>query len=570
MDHMPSLTHSTHAVAEHPSLSLADVLARVEADPALTPRSRADMLSALRTLRRVLGLSLAAVPADPALLRRHLADACPARVGVSAHRWHNIRSLTLKALGRAGVPTLPGRSGDALTGAWEQLSCLLPDPGTRYRLSRFMRHCSARSIEPAQVDAAAFAGFRQALRAMSLNAKPDALHRAACLAWNGATERTPGWPGQAVPVPSFSRRYALDWDSFPAAFGTDCRAFLDHGANQDPFADDYAPSVKLSTVAMRRKQILQLASVLVLAGTPVQGITGLACLVAPDNARLALRFLRDRAGGRESKYLHQQALLLKTVARHWVKAPARDVDLLRQFAARLAPRQVGMVERNRAKLRQFDDPGNVGRLLGLPARVFDELALRDRGLRQDALRAMFALAVELLIVAPMRVSNLVGLQLGRHLVTSPGRHGGIVHLRIPPAETKTGEPFEALLRARTVGLLTTFTGRYRGRLTAVPSSTLFASPGGGTRDAVTFGQALGAFVRRETGLLVNPHLFRHLAVKLLLDENPGDIETARRILGHRSSATTERAYADRSAAAAHRRYDDMIDRRRSTSSEGRA
>lgn len=68
-------------------------------------------------------------------------------------------------------------------------------------------------------------------------------------------------------------------------------------------------------------------------------------------------------------------------------------------------------------------------------------------------------------------------------------------------------------------------------------------------------------MRQETGLLVNPHFMRHLMVKLLLDENSGDIETARRILGRRSAITTERAYADRVTAAAFLRLKTVINRR---------
>lgn len=547
------------ALADRPSLTLADVAALIEADPTLTVRCRQDMLSALRTLRRVLGVTLASVPADPALLRQYIASACPTRVGVRVARWNGVRSLTLKALGRAGIATLPGRSSEGLSAEWERMSCRLTSPADRFRLSRFLRFCSARGIAPAQVDAGTLAAFHDALQAMSLRGKPGDTYRATCLAWNRAAEGVPGWPGHPVPVPSFSRRYALDWDGFPASFAADARAFLTQSGNQDPFADDYAPSVRPGTLDLRRKQILQIATALVLSGVPPAEITGLAVLVSPENAARALRFFRDRPGGKGSKYLHQQALLLRTIARHWVRAPACEVDTLRTFATRLAPASTGMVDKNRAKLRQFDDPENVLRLLRLPHRVFDRLEEHDSGLRYEALRAMYALAVELLLVAPMRISNLVGLQFGRHIVTIPGPRGDTVYLRIPAAETKTGEPFEVLLRARTVRLLTLFMERYRDRLTAVASPALFASPRGGTRAVTSFGTALGAFVLRETGLRINPHLFRHLAVKLVLDANPGDMETARRILGHRTSATTQRAYADRGTEAAFQRYAGVLD-----------
>lgn len=540
---------------------MAEILAMIDGDSSLKPRRRSDMMSALRTMRRVLGTELSAIPASPQLLRPLLDAACPVQARVKPKRWRIVRSHVLGALIRAGVPALPSRSNESLSPEWARLSGLMPDGQMRYGLSRFMRFCSVRQVEPDAVATATFESFFEAQQSMSLAAEPKKIYRTACIVWSQAVDLVPEWPRTIVPVPSFSRRYALGWDSFPVTFGEDCKRFLFQSVNQDVFADDYTPPVKAGTIDMRRKQLLQLATALVLAGVPATAITSLAALVAPENAKRALRYFRERPGGTVSTYVHQHATFLRTVALYWVKAPAKDVDTLRSYASRVAIPRTGMVERNRDNMRQFDDPANVLTLLRLPAKVFDELEASDTGLRSDALRAMFALALRLFIVAPMRVSNLVSLQFGRHILVTPGRHGSVTHLRVPETETKTREPFEALLRADTVALMTRFTERYRGRLATRPSSTLFASQRGDVRAATRFSTGFEAFVRRETGLRVNPHFMRHLAVKLLLDENSGDIETARRILGHRSATTTERAYADRTTAAAFLRLESVIDRR---------
>ncbi len=63
------------------------------------------------------------------------------------------------------------------------------------------------------------------------------------------------------------------------------------------------------------------------------------------------------------------------------------------------------------------------------------------------------------------------------------------------------------------------------------------------------------FIRRETGIVMNVHLFRHMAVKLHLDAHPNDLETVRRLLGHSSLATTTRNYTELNTAAAFRRHD---------------
>src|SRR6185312_1962438 len=75
------------------AVTIADVIARIRADEALSPRRRDDLCSALRTMTRALDLDPSALPADPRTLRQKLSQLSPAAAGVSARRWKNIRSL---------------------------------------------------------------------------------------------------------------------------------------------------------------------------------------------------------------------------------------------------------------------------------------------------------------------------------------------------------------------------------------------------------------------------------------------------------------------------------------------
>jgi len=192
------------------------------------------------------------------------------------------------------------------------------------------------------VDLTVFAQFQQALETDSLAKAPHTVYRTACVLWNRAAQSIAGWPTLTVPVPSGSRRYARDWADLPDSFRSDANAFLDRMGNQDPFADDYAPSTKPSTVHMRRKQILQVATALAASDFPIHDITGLAVLAEVANAKLALRFFLDRTGDKITKYLHQHALLLKTIASHWIKAPPAQIEALSAISRRLAPKHIGM------------------------------------------------------------------------------------------------------------------------------------------------------------------------------------------------------------------------------------
>jgi integrase len=65
-----------------------------------------------------------------------------------------------------------------------------------------------------------------------------------------------------------------------------------------------------------------------------------------------------------------------------------------------------------------------------------------------------------------------------------------------------------------------------------------------------------------TGLKINPHLFRHIAGKLFLDARPGQYEVVRRVLGHRSIATTTSIYAGAETRAAGQHFAAVIAERR--------
>jgi hypothetical protein len=131
-----------------------------------------------------------------------------------------------------------------------------------------------------------------------------------------------------------------------------------------------------------------------------------------------------------------------------------------------------MTERNRSRLRQFDNRENLLSLLTLAERVAAATRRSDAGTRHAATQVMHALAVELLIVAPMRISNLAGLMPARHLVRVRRGSQMATHIVIPGEQTKTGAPFEVELPSRTARLLELYRREYLPRLSAVPSPWL--------------------------------------------------------------------------------------------------
>src|SRR5215472_11986321 len=137
--------------------------------------------------------------------------------------------------------------------------------------------------------------------------------------------------------------------------------------------------------------------------------------------------------------------------------------------------------------------------------------------RHQALDVQTAVAIELLLMVPIRLGNLARLDVDRHLMRSLG--GGAVHLAISGAEVKNGVNIDAVLPATTVGLIDLYIGRYRPLLLNQPSCWLFPGEGTGPKSLTALRNQISRGIKRECGLIVHPHLFRHIAAKLYLDAN---------------------------------------------------
>lgn len=546
--------------AKETPLTMADVLLALPGT-ALSPRQKTDMASAVRSLCKVLNRPPAGLSTDVSALAKLIAEASPLSTGMTKGRWARIRSLALTALRTCGVNVLPGRSADQLSEAWALAVSTLESTRQRYGLSRLARYMSQRGVTPQEVGEAHFAAFRDDLLTKSLLPNPEATYRLAVRIWNEAAEGVPDWPDQIIALEADPRRHSLPWESFAPGLRADVEMFLNRSRNPNPLSDDYSKPVAPKTIEERRKQIRQLASALVSSGFPSEKLTNLSVLVTKPNAEAALSYLYDRLGQTKTKHLASMARLLQTIARHWVKSREDDAWLTR-VASNLTVPTAGMVEKNRRRLAQFDLPENVTALLKLPSRVLREAERRASGEREEALRVMHAVAVEILTMAPMRLENLTALELGKHLIEI--RRGGarMTKIVIPSEETKTKAPFEVALPAESQALIDRYIADYRPLISDQSGPFLFPGPRGACRSPIAFSGAIPKFIRRETGLVMNVHLFRHLAGKLYLEANPSDIETVRRILSHRTSTTTLRSYTELASGQAIKRYDDLIARLR--------
>jgi integrase len=551
---------STLPVALAPPTTLAEVLDRIAGMDHLPRQKRHDLMSAIRQVARLLSGLLTDVPAHPDPLRRRLNLITPAGAGMTPTRWRNVRALLTAALELTGAKVVRRRRIVGWTPSWLALHKRVGDRYERARLSRFFGYCSANGIEPDQVNDQTVLAFAESLKRNSLLDRQTSIVRDLCLAWNRCAESVTEWPAARLTVPNRRRDYALPPTAYPASFVADVEAYLARLASDDLFAETGRHACSPTTLRDVRLRLFQMAAALVHSGRDPETIRSLADLVAPEAIRAVLSFLYSRNGKRKTGQLHNFALTAIKIAKWWVEAPQAQIEGLQAIRRKVDPKETGMTARNRARLRQFDDPENLRRLVSLPEAILRALPRLGPPSYDQAIRLQSAVAIEILLTAPLRAKNLASLHLGRHIVQT--RPGGARHIVIASEEVKNRTPLAFEVSGRLGELIDAYLAHCRPLLSGDPDGFLFPARKGAAKTPAQLAAQIKHAIAQETGIVLNAHAFRHLSAMLFLAAHPGEYETTRLILGHKSLNTTVKSYCGLEQADALRRLDALIDSHR--------
>ena len=422
--------------------NLADLLATLQASN-LPERRRQEIASAIRTAARALGRPPENIPAEARLLASRLKEVAPAAIGISRGRWNNVRALLRAALALMH-PISPGRHGNDLLPEWVALSNELTSRSDKIALSRLLHYWSARGISPNAVAEGNFDEYRLHLD-RSLLKRPNETFAMTVRAWRRAKAAIEGWPQVSVSIPDRRRQWVFRWDRFPSSLREDCQTWCDRLAGRDLMEDAPFRPVRPVTVAHRDWQLRSFASALVRRGRDPATVTSLRDLIEIDAFKSGLRFFLDRECGASTTAIADLASGLKAVARHHVRVESRHLDQMGSIIRRLAPGRRGLTETNRTRLRSFDDRANILGLLKLPDELMRQ-ARRHRNLQRGAVRAQMAVAIEILLMAPVRMSNLVKLDIERNLVR-PGQ-ARRCKSSLMPKRSKTESPSSTPFRRK--------------------------------------------------------------------------------------------------------------------------
>jgi integrase len=539
--------------------TLADVAAQIQKAEGLSVTRKASVRSGINTAARWFNMPPSAVPAHPDFLRRLFQGFAPAAAGVTAKRVSNVKSEILFALRHLGL-VAKGSYLAPMGTPWKALWEALPDKYARTALSRFFRYCSAQGGLPTEVTDEVTTKFLAALENETLVKDPKVTHQNFCRVWNRMGRVVPGWPAVVLEVPRYADHYILPWTAFPIRFREDVERYLAHLAHDDVLSLDAPPRrLRDRTIDGYRYQLRRSASILVCKGHAAERITSLAYLVELQQVEDVLRFVMARHGNKPVTTAFELAILLGKVAKHWVKAPAETIEVIKRYARNVCPVKVGVGAKNRQRLAPLRDEKNLARLFLLPTKIWTEIDKRDNGSRKDALLMQHAVALMILTYAPIRIGNLAELHVERNLRWSGKSRSGALVVDIDGGDVKNGQTLSFPLPLGCADMVRLYLSKYQPRLSAGPNPYLFPNdlPGRPKR-ADTLSKQLSRLILKTLGLQVNPHLYRHLVHLVVLNRYPGAYAMISRILGHKSLQTAISNYAGEDIAIAMRAFQELV------------
>ncbi|MDE2284080.1 MAG: tyrosine-type recombinase/integrase [Hyphomicrobiales bacterium] len=537
-------------------MTLQNVIDKLELSQRLPETRRRDLRSALSRVAELLDQAPQAIILDVQQIAARLATVNHAAVGMSAKTMANLRAGFLAAVKETDF--MPRRRlAGALRPDWIDLLDG-QSKRTRLGLARLARFATTRGIAPKAITNTIITEMVEDIRRYSLHRDPNRLHRNTALIWNDLARAQRGL--RRLPVPSFAkppRRIA--WATLSGPFRQDVDDYLRWCAGADVFATDARErTLSPRTLVLLRNQIWAAITSLTDAGTDARQVTSLADLVSVRNFKTILAHRHERQNGNANNFDLDLAHRLIGIAREWANVSEADVAELNRLARRLPTRASGLTSKNRATLRQFDDPVTLQKLYALPERLWSEVRRDRRNNFLTLAKAQAAIAIALLCYAPIRLQNLTSLRFDVHLFVRQGR-GAISTLEIPAEEVKNRRPLAFDLPEPLARMLREYHHEVAPRILGRRTDLLFVNVDGKAKVSQGIGVLITKILRARIGVKQTPHQFRHLSARTILDAEPGSFETVRQLLGHASLSTTVASYTGIDTARASRHHQQLIE-----------
>jgi integrase len=370
-----------------------------------------------------------------------------------------------------------------------------------------------------------------------------------------------GWPPQQLVEPPVKSATGPAWEEFPEGLRNDITDHLNRmTAKKRRLNGKRLRPCKASTVRTRRAELLAAARLAVRLGTPITSLTSLHALVHPDVSERVLDAYWEEDGEEPRVYTIDLGWKFLSIARELGTFTEGELERLDDIRASLEIyRRGGMTEKNLAVIRQVLSDGVWERVCGLPVLLMKQARIyREQAPVKAAVMAQLAVGIGILLFGPVRLANLCGIRLDENL-TKPGGNGSPYQLSFPHYDVKNRVDLTYPFDHELTSLIDEYIYDYRPTLLrGFNESWLFPGEAGGHKDHKTFSDQITQRVEAATGLVITVHQFRHAAAAIWLRHHPGDYETVRRVLGHRSIQTTIRFYCGLETIQANMMFGNII------------
>lgn len=427
---------------------------------------------------------------------------------------------------------------------------------TRSQLFGFMGYSCREGLTLAEVRQEHLLAYGAECEAMRLS-RPKQIVRDTAHAWNRMIGK-PGWPKTQL-VPPSSTRSSIRYQDLPASLKADADSYFElrAGWGEDDLFDASAPQpLAAATLKDRRGKFCQLVVHYIEGGGKLNDLKKVSDLVTEAAAKKILSHIWTKAGKEPNAHAANLARFLRLIAQHHCGAPESVLKLIRNAEGKMKPVASGMTPKNKKRLRTILEDKALPRLLTLPTDTVAALDLAHPNLT-DAIKVQSALAMQIELEAPMRAKNLAALDMEQHFDFVSDTQA---HIIIESADVKNKVTLNYVLGAHFVKLYRLYVDLYRPLLAGDhPTSALFISRTGRTKNPAELAAQLQAFIKDGTGLRMNIHLFRHLTGYIFLRHYPGQYEPVRQLLGHKSIKTTIAFYVGLEEDATFKRYGAILD-----------
>jgi integrase len=498
----------------------------------------------LRQIAKALDKPLEVIPARLRAVRADLARLHHAPTGLTLKtlRNHksNVKSALLWLAREKGIP----QHGAPLTPAWKDLRAQIRDRFVRWRLSSFMRFCSASGTAPAEVDEHIVERFKD-YRTQSGMAIDDASGRRLVRAWNSNVGIIRGWPARRLKASAVKPTTELPWAAFPEGLRRDVDQYLQGltRVRRSRSGRRIRP-LKPSTIRQRRVELAAAARTAVKSGVRIRDLNSLLALLSPAVVEKILDAYWAKNGETPKAYTIDLAWRFVAIARETKcvddEARGRLDEMRRDLEDH---RRGGLTDKNTELIRQVLTRGVWSRVVKLPQALMSTArSQRSSAPHSAAVTAQLAVAIAILTVAPVRLANLVAIRLGINLIKPDGPNSSY-WLVFPDYDVKNRVTLEYPLEPYVTRMIDEYVHNFRPIvLRGRNDDWLFPGQCGGAKRSNLFSGQIKQRIYQTTGLRMTVHQFRHAAGALILQARPGEYELVRRLLGHRNVQTTINAY----------------------------